>query len=95
MEQKGSRKNSLKPSPSAGILALGLPSVLSYSAANLTFTGVRVLDYLDENGNLPESKDQLGDGECVQHFSFNLLSHAGLQYLQRSNASTPIIDMLL
>lgn len=41
-------KNSLKPSPSAGILAPGLPSVLSYSAANLTFTGVRVLDYLDE-----------------------------------------------
>lgn len=32
----------------AGILALGLPSALSYSAANLTITGVRVLDYLDE-----------------------------------------------
>jgi len=32
----------------AGILAIGLPSALSYSGAHLTFTGVRVLDYLDD-----------------------------------------------
>jgi NSS family neurotransmitter:Na+ symporter len=33
---------------SLGILIVGMPSALSYSAVNLTVTGVRVLDYLDE-----------------------------------------------